>query len=89
MRDYSTCHLAELDNSILNLYGPRSLDAMDKNWGDRTTNSVETISFRFINFHDIVPRLKKICGHFPSLMVRILKINKKKGSDKTTRFNTF
>jgi len=70
LKEYSSssCHLAELDNDTLSLYGPRSLDAMDKNWGEKSgTNSVETISFKFINFPDIVPRLKTLNDRFPAV----------------------
>ena len=43
---------------------------MDKNWGEKSeTNSVETISFKFINFPDIVPRLKTLNDRFPAVQV--------------------
>ena len=69
MKEYNSCHLAELDNNVLNLYGPRSLDALDKNWGEKNNNSIEAISFKFIQFRDIVPKLKTVKDKFPGLQV--------------------
>ena len=67
-----SCHLAELDNNTLSLYGPRSLDALDKTWGDKggTNCTVECISFKFINFQEIVQRLKTLNERFTAVQVR-------------------
>ena len=64
------CHLAELDSETLYLYGPGSLDALDRNWGSQAVSSVCTISFKFIDFDNIVPHFHKISVRFPSLAVR-------------------
>ena len=68
----SICHLAELDNDMLYLYGPGSLDALDRNWGNQAVQAVTAISFKFIDFDLIVPQLHKIRARFPSLVVSIL-----------------
>jgi len=64
----SICHLAELDNDTLYLYGPGSLDALDRNWGSQAVQAVSAISFKFIDFDEIVPQLYKIRARFPSLL---------------------
>lgn len=64
----SICHLAELDNDTLYLYGPGSLDALDRNWGNQAVQAVSAISFKFIDFDNIVPQLYKIRARFPSLL---------------------
>ncbi|KAL9986928.1 hypothetical protein ACROYT_G001144 [Oculina patagonica] len=64
----SICHLAELDNDTLYLYGPGSLDALDRNWGNQAVQAVQAISFKFIDFDNIVPQLYKIRARFPSLL---------------------
>jgi len=64
----SICHLAELDNDTLYLYGPGSLDALDRNWGNQAVQAVSAISFKFIDFDNIVPQLYKIRARFPSLV---------------------
>ncbi|EDO45771.1 predicted protein, partial [Nematostella vectensis] len=61
------CHLAELDGETLYLYGPGSLDALDRNWGAQAVNSVSVISFKFIEYDAIVPHFHKIGTRFPSL----------------------
>lgn len=66
----SICHLAELDSDTLYLYGPGSLDALDRNWGSQAVQTVSAISFKFIDFDNIVPQLYKIRARFPSLLVR-------------------
>jgi len=66
-KDYSVCHLAELDHDSLNLYGSGSLDALDKNWGDKTCEAITTVTFRYIKFNEIVPYLKKLNSRFNSL----------------------
>ncbi|XP_065060475.1 leucine-rich repeat-containing protein 49-like [Rhopilema esculentum] len=62
--DYSVCHLAELDDNRLNFYGPGSLEAVDRNWGEKAASSVTFISFHFIHFDSIVPFLSKIKNRF-------------------------
>uniref|UniRef100_A0A7M5UMI3 Leucine rich repeat containing protein n=1 Tax=Clytia hemisphaerica TaxID=252671 RepID=A0A7M5UMI3_9CNID len=69
MKEYNSCHLAELDNNVLNLYGPRSLDALDKNWGEKNNSSIEAISFKFIQFKDIIPKLKIVKDKFLGLQI--------------------
>ena len=69
------CHLAELDSETLYLYGPGSLDALDRNWGSQAVSSVCTISFKFIDFDNIVPHFHKISVRFPSLAVRLFCIS--------------
>lgn len=64
----SICHLAELDSDTLFLYGPGSLDALDRHWGSQAVQAVSAISFKFINFDNIVPQLYKIRARFPSLV---------------------
>jgi hypothetical protein len=65
----SICHLAELDGETLFLYGPGSLDALDRNWGTQAVNTVSIISIKFIDYDTIVPHFHKICARFPSLVV--------------------
>lgn len=69
----SICHLAELDNDMLYLYGPGSLDALDRNWGNQAVQAVTAISFKFIDFDLIVPQLYKIRARFPSLVVSMFR----------------
>ncbi|XP_031566917.1 leucine-rich repeat-containing protein 49-like [Actinia tenebrosa] len=64
----SICHLAELDGDTLYLYGPGSLDALDRNWGAQAVNSVLNMSIKFINYDTIVPYFSKISTRFPSLV---------------------
>ena len=67
VKSLSTSHLAELDNNALNLYGSGSLDALDKDWGEKVISAVTTINFKYINFCEIVPHLCKLCRTFASL----------------------
>jgi len=67
VKSLSSSHLAELDNNSLNLYGTGSLEALDKEWGEKVVNNVHTVHFKFINFGDIVQHLCKLCVTFPSL----------------------
>lgn len=69
----SICHLAELDSDMLYLYGPGSLDALDRNWGNQAVQAVTAISFKFIDFDLIVPQLYKIRARFPSLVVSMFR----------------
>ena len=67
--DYSVCHLAELDDNRLNFYGSGSLEAVDRNWGEKAASSVTYVSFHFINFDQIVPYLAKIKSRFVNITV--------------------
>lgn len=68
--DFTICHLVELEGETLFLYGPGSLDAFDRNWGQQTVNTVTTIAFKFIDYDDIVPHLGKLQAKFPVIQVR-------------------
>ena len=70
--DYSVCHLAELDDNQLNFYGPGSLEAVDRNWGEKAASSVTFVSFNFITFDSIVPFLSKIKNRFVNVTVSYL-----------------
>ena len=67
--DYSVCHLAEVDNDSLNLFGRSALDAIDRNWGEKTSSSVSTITFKYIDFEAIVPHLAKLHSRFSNFQV--------------------
>lgn len=67
--DYSVCHLAELDEDHLKFYGPGSLEAVDRNWGEKAAFAVNLVSFNFINFDKIVPFLTKIKNRFVNVAV--------------------
>jgi len=67
--DYSVCHLAELDDNRLNFYGPGSLEAVDRNWGEKAASSITVVSFNFILFDSIVPFLSKIKSRFVNIAV--------------------
>ncbi len=67
--DYSVCHLAELDDNCLNFYGPGSLEALDRNWGEKAASSVTHVSFQYINFDQIVSYIAKVKLKFPNVMV--------------------
>ncbi|XP_071844529.1 leucine-rich repeat-containing protein 49-like isoform X1 [Apostichopus japonicus] len=62
-----SCHLAELEGTALNLYGPGSLDALDKSWGVQAAGSIDQISFKFIDFDKIAGHLHKIRLRFPNV----------------------
>ncbi|XP_070543525.1 leucine-rich repeat-containing protein 49-like isoform X2 [Ptychodera flava] len=61
------CHLAELEGDTLHLYGPGSLEALDKNWGIQAASAVSAVSFKFINFNEIAKHLHKIRSRFPNV----------------------
>ncbi|XP_038063566.1 leucine-rich repeat-containing protein 49-like [Patiria miniata] len=61
------CHLAELDGDTLYLYGPGSMEALDKSWGIQAAGSITTISFKFIDFDEITKHLHKIRIRFPNV----------------------
>ena len=62
-------YLADLDGATLSLYGAGSLEAFDRNWGVQATGTVTTISFRFVDFDEIVRQLHKIRARFPNVQV--------------------
>ncbi|XP_006822735.2 leucine-rich repeat-containing protein 49-like [Saccoglossus kowalevskii] len=61
------CHLAELEGDTLHLYGPGSLEALDKNWGIQAASAVTAVCFKFIEFHGIAKNLHKIRSRFPNV----------------------
>ncbi|XP_077989183.1 leucine-rich repeat-containing protein 49-like [Glandiceps talaboti] len=61
------CHLAELEGDTLHLYGPGSLEALDKNWGIQAASAVTAVSFKFIDFNQIAKHLHKIRSRFPNV----------------------
>ena len=63
------CHLAELEGDTLHLYGPGSLESLDKSWGVQAAGSVTTVSFKFIDFDNISKHLHKIRIRFPNVSV--------------------
>ena len=67
--DLTICHLAELESDTLFLYGPGSLDALDRNWGQQAVNTITSVSFKFIDYDDIVPYLGKLQAKFPVVQV--------------------
>lgn len=67
IKDFSACHLVEVENDCVCLYGAGSLDALEKNWGEKNTASVISIVFKYISFEHIVPYLPKLSTKFTSL----------------------
>ena len=65
----STDYLAELEGDTLSLYGPGSLDAIDKAWGMAAAGAVTTVSFKFIDFDELTKHLSKIRARFPAVNV--------------------
>ncbi|XP_071964951.1 leucine-rich repeat-containing protein 49-like isoform X2 [Antedon mediterranea] len=61
------CHLAELEGDTLHLYGPGSLDSLEKNWGIQAAGSVNNVSFMFIEFDKIARHLHKLRIRFPNV----------------------
>ncbi|KAG9489449.1 hypothetical protein GDO78_005425 [Eleutherodactylus coqui] len=59
-------HLVELEGDTLSLYGLGALESLDRTWSVQTAGSVNTISFTFINYEDIVQVLPKIKMKFPN-----------------------
>lgn len=64
-------HLVELEGDTLSLYGLGALESLDRTWSVQTAGSVNTISFTFINFEDIVQVLPKIRIKFPNATVSV------------------
>lgn len=67
VKSLSSSHLAEIENNSLNLYGSGSLEALEKEWNEKTLSTINTINFKYINFQDIVPLVDKLFNNFPSL----------------------
>ncbi|KAG8440412.1 hypothetical protein GDO86_006242 [Hymenochirus boettgeri] len=61
-------HLVEVEGDSLCLYGSGALESLDRTWSVQTSGSVNTISFTFINFDDIVQILPKLRIKFPNIM---------------------
>ena len=70
-------NLAELDCNCLSLYGPASVEALDRNWGVQAAGTVNTVVFNFIDFDEIVKHMHKLRSRFPSLAVSIIVFNGK------------
>ena len=63
-------HLADLEGSVLSLYGSGALDAIDRPWGLQAAGSVTAVVFRFIDFDEISRCLHKVRARFPNMQVR-------------------
>lgn len=61
-------HLVELEGDTLCLYGLGALESLDRTWSVQTSGSLNTISFTFIDFEDIVQVLPKIRLKLPNIM---------------------
>ncbi|XP_060602229.1 leucine-rich repeat-containing protein 49-like isoform X4 [Ruditapes philippinarum] len=59
-------NLADLEGDTLTLYGPPSLEALDRNWGMQAAGAVTVIIFKFIDFDEICKHLQKIRTRFPA-----------------------
>ncbi|KAG8575883.1 hypothetical protein GDO81_009697 [Engystomops pustulosus] len=59
-------HLVELEGDTLSLYGLGALESLDRTWSVQTAGTVNTISFTFVNFEDIVQVLPKVRIKFPN-----------------------
>jgi leucine-rich repeat-containing protein 49 len=62
-------NLADLEGDTLTLYGPPSLEALDRNWGMQAAGAVTVIIFKFIDFDEICKHLQKIRTRFPATQV--------------------
>ena len=51
------------------MYGPPSLEALDRNWGMQAAGAVTVIVFKFIDFDEIYKHLPKIRTRFPATQV--------------------
>ncbi|XP_068128634.1 leucine-rich repeat-containing protein 49 [Hyperolius riggenbachi] len=61
-------HLVELEGDTLCLYGCGSLESLDRTWSVQTSGSVNTVSFTFVDFEDIVQVLPKIRLKLPNVV---------------------
>lgn len=62
-------NLADLEGDSLTMYGPQSLEALDRNWGVQAAGAVTHVLFKFIDFVDIAKHLHKIRTRFPGVQV--------------------
>lgn len=62
-------YYTEIEGETLCLYGTGSLESLDKPWGMSSAGAITTISFKFIDFDDIIKHLHKIRARFPSVHV--------------------
>ncbi|KAK3097495.1 hypothetical protein FSP39_010176 [Pinctada imbricata] len=60
-------NVADLEGDTLTLYGPQSLEAMDRNWGMQAVGAITHIIFKFIDFEEIAKHLHKIRTRFPGV----------------------
>ncbi|XP_078315691.1 leucine-rich repeat-containing protein 49-like isoform X8 [Crassostrea virginica] len=60
-------NLADLEGDSLTMYGPQSLEALDRNWGVQAAGAVTHVLFKFIDFVDIAKHLHKIRTRFPGV----------------------
>lgn len=63
-------NLADLEGDSLTMYGPQSLEALDRNWGVQAAGAVTHVLFKFIDFDEIAKHLHKIRTRFPGVQVR-------------------
>ena len=64
-------NLADLEGDTITLYGPKSLEALDRNWGMQAIGAVTQIIFKFIDFEEIIKHLHKIRTRFPGVQVGV------------------
>ncbi|XP_021354461.1 leucine-rich repeat-containing protein 49-like isoform X2 [Mizuhopecten yessoensis] len=60
-------NLADLEGETLTLYGAKSLEGLDRNWGMQAAAAITHILFKFIEFDDIVKHLHKVRTRFPGV----------------------
>uniref|UniRef100_K1PQ40 Leucine-rich repeat-containing protein 49 n=1 Tax=Magallana gigas TaxID=29159 RepID=K1PQ40_MAGGI len=60
-------NLADLEGDSLTMYGPQSLEALDRNWGVQAAGAVTHVLFKFIDFDEIAKHLHKIRTRFPGV----------------------
>ncbi|XP_069136960.1 leucine-rich repeat-containing protein 49-like isoform X8 [Argopecten irradians] len=60
-------NLADLEGDTLTLYGAKSLEGLDRNWGMQAAAAITHIFFKFIDFDDIVKHLHKVRTRFPGV----------------------
>ncbi|XP_048258880.1 leucine-rich repeat-containing protein 49-like isoform X2 [Haliotis rufescens] len=64
-------NLADLEGDTLTLYGPQSLEALDKNWGIQAAGTVTSMVFKFVDFEEITKHLHKVRTRFPSVQTLV------------------
>ncbi|XP_033750012.1 leucine-rich repeat-containing protein 49-like isoform X2 [Pecten maximus] len=60
-------NLADLEGDTLTLYGAKSLEGLDRNWGMQAAAAITHIFFKFIDFDEIVKHLHKVRTRFPGV----------------------